>query len=237
MYTASTLPGTYTFSSESWRNKSWGLYDIDRTTESGVVRIGVDGSRASVIESRSYSKYFFLKDSSSFKTLYREDEHLAYAIDERARKIGVVPCVARRMVGSPPLVGKPPCSPVQPQGADDAQCSQAAKRVLAGGKLVGLGWTAGLRTARYQYIAKTRVVNGRPIAPFTSEVALAPGLGCEVVESTYITYNSISLPIEYHHFVTRSFTRVVSGPDEFSLPRGYEIRGDYLPARFRPPID
>ena len=66
----STLPGTYVYTTESWHNRSWGLYDIDRVIERGVVRIGPDGSRAASIQHRSYAKYFFLKDTWSFDTLY-----------------------------------------------------------------------------------------------------------------------------------------------------------------------
>ena len=135
-------------------------------TERGVVRIGADGSRTTAIEYHFYKKYFFLGDSLSLDTLYRNSEHLAYAVDAKARKIGVIRCSDSESF----------CSPVRVHAADDVKCSQTATRMISGGYSIGFGSTADLRTAKYKF-------NGRPLefpryrlGPYTYEIALAPTL-------------------------------------------------------------
>jgi hypothetical protein len=228
VYMHATVPGTYSYSLESWHNKSWGFYDLDRETENGVVRIAVNGSRATTIEHHSYGKYFFLKDGWSFDTLYRDNEHLAYVVDSKARKIGVVQCFDAQSV----------CSPVRPRVVDNGMCSQAANQTIPGGRFIGLGRTADLTTARYKFRGGPLEVGGHTVVGrYTYEVALAPELGCELVESMHVTYNSVALPTDYTHFVTRSFKRELPSPNVFMLPNGFEILRDYLPTPFWPPVE
>ena len=93
IYLSLTVPGTYEFSRERWQNKSWGFFDLDRTVEKGVVKIGADGSRATRVAYRSYREYFFLKSSWSFETIYRAGEHVSFVVVPQAQKTGVVMCV------------------------------------------------------------------------------------------------------------------------------------------------
>jgi len=181
VYLSLNVPGTYEFTRDSWQNKSWGFYDIDRTTDHGIVWIAPDGSRATKLAHRSYSKYFFLKDTWSFDTVYRAAEHTAFIVDPHAQEIGVISCVDPRDNRS--------CLPIGRNSADDSKCSQTAEVAIKGGRFIGFGNTGTIGTARYRFNCGPLTINGRTFH-YTHEESFAPELGCALVESKHVDYSS-----------------------------------------------
>jgi len=229
-YVTATVPGTYTFTVENWTNNGWGFHDVDRTEESGLVRIGTDGSRMTRINHYEYKKWLVPRESWTYDLLYRASEQSSYVIDPKLHKIGIVPCIDR--------FSGVKCSPVPQPAADDNKCSQTASEKMKGAEFVGFGVTAGLSTARYRHATGLiRWSPTRPLERYTYEVAFAPELGCAIVEALHTTYNSMSIPTIYTHFVTRSFKRDAPGAEAFLLPQGYEMLSNFLPAPFQGPVE
>src|SRR5205823_4072645 len=103
----------------------------------------------------------------------------------------------------------------------DPKCSEAAKARLGDGLHVNnVERVAGVVVHRY------RTTGNRE----KHEIALAPQFGCDLLEETSATYNSIGLPTSYFRFIVRSYLPGEPSRELFSPPIEYSMRDN---SRFR----
>ena len=194
-------PRTIHFEIDEWENKSWGLHAIDRRAIRCVTAVSASGSRANQCNSELFHHYFVPYDSGSLHTIYQGPLHSGYSIDDehRTARGGECSCWWE-------LVR---------QKADDSTCCQTADELLPGGKYVGSDRIAGRFLVQYQ---KQDDDDG-----VVHELALAPELGCEVMEQLQRWPGTLGIPgAEWRYRVT-SYQAGEPDGSLFQVPAGYAI--------------
>jgi hypothetical protein len=190
-------PRTLRFQIDDWQNQSWGLHNIDRRRIQCEVAIAGDGSRMNLCEHESFRHYLVPNGRGTIHTLYLRADNAAFEIDDAARSV---------------RGGKCDCGwePVR-AFADDHECSRTAEARLWEGKRIGTGKIAGHSVVRYQSVDDEGV---------ETELSLAPGLACEVMEEVRTWPGTFGIPGAKWHFLVTDYK---PGEPERSI--------------FRPPLD
>jgi hypothetical protein len=152
-------PRTLQFEIDDWRNTSWGFHAIDRSTTRCEVAISGNGSRMNKCHSRYFHHYLIPAGSSYLHTLYLRAANSAYTIDDENRTARGGECKCRWEIAR--------------LKSEDYNCSQAARMRLPGARYVGRARIGGAQVTEYQHIGRDGTLR---------RLALAPGLGCEVME-------------------------------------------------------
>lgn len=195
------LPRTLNLKIEDWQNESWGIHDIDRRTIQCEIAISANGSRMNRCDSQYFHHFFISAGSSAERTLYLHPTRLGYTIDDGRRIADGGEC---RCTWNPErlILG-------------DSNCGQTAKIRIPDGKQI-----AGAR------IANAWVVQYRDegIDGTVHQLALAPELGCEVMEEIVRKKGTLGIPGAYWHYLVTMYKPGEPDKSRFQVPDGYSVK-------------
>jgi len=153
----------------------------------------------STMSTRSTIDTISLRAVGSPHTQSTAPQNIAYEIDDQEKQATLTRCSCTWKGDAPPT--------------PDHECTQSAQAHLNHGYRIATGPVSGLPVVRYRS-------NG---AEEEHEIAFAPGYGCQVMEETWTTYNSIGLPTSYFHLLIRSYIPGEPHRELFSPPVGYAV--------------
>lgn len=191
-------PRTIHFQIDRWENNSWGFHNVERDIAGGTVAISSDGSRSNVLEFESRKFYFISQGHFRSHSLYRRRENIGYRIDDQARTVHPVPCSCT-------------WTPAELR-QDDPDCSQTASAYF-NGKRISYATVAGISVVRYRLVDEST----------SEEMALAPLLGCDIMDHERTTFNDFGLPTSYYHLAVTTYVPGEPDPVLMMLPQGYQI--------------
>ncbi len=189
-----TAPAVVQFEQEWWVNESWGFHAIRGNRASGTIAVSRTGSRLNRIEGAAYRYHFWPEGQWNADLLYDAATDSSWS---KNRDTGEV-------------YGRP-CQCSWDKSVDRSpQCEVTARR-----------WF-GERTVR----ARDGSVAGQPVvrwrvrdADEEAETALAPGLGCEVMELVRTTFGKFGIPASRSRFVVTAYKAGEPDAAYFRVPQ------------------
>ena len=184
-----------------WQNTSWGFHGIARQHGSYDVAITGNGSRVNRVELTSYRLWFLPHPEGWIHSLYLQPENAGYTIDDSARTIRGGPCHCFWPLARLHLV--------------DPGCKATIAELLPEARQTGAGRVAGQDVLRFQASGENGSI---------TEIALAPGLGCQVLEYDTRWPGTWGIPGTGQHWVVTGYASGEPDPKLFHLPTGYHLR-------------
>lgn len=195
-------PRTIRYEIDSWQNHTWGLHNIDRQRHSCEVAVATDGSRRNRCQSEVFKHYFILDRRLSFDNLYLRSTNSAFSIDHPARAIDGGPCTCT-------------WQPLKALLSDGGDCQRTAEARLPGAEYNGTGQVSGHPVVHYRVVE----TDGS-----TTDLSLAPGLACEVMEEVSTLPGTLGIPGAKWHYRVTSYKSGEPDASLFQLPAGHTIQ-------------
>jgi hypothetical protein len=192
------LPRTIELEINRWENTSWGFHAINRSQVRCTVAVSGDGSRSNSCHAKLFRHYLVPDGRWRWHSIYLVPQNTAFQIDHERREFSGGPCACtwtseRLRIG-------------------DHECRETAMQWSSSVKRSGSGSIAGHKVICYRDADET----GR-----VQEVALAPALGCELMEETTTYAGTLGIPGARSHFRVKSYVAGEPTRSLFVLPSGY----------------
>jgi hypothetical protein len=191
--------GTATFEMEKWDVQN-GFQEVQHYQLSGTMGASRSGSRFHQIHAVVFRHYFLPDLDNTEHSILRKSDDLYYVVDHSTKVAEQFRCACSWQEPDPPPY--------------DEACRSAAELLHPTAESLGFGKIAGFGVVRYKAFSESQY----------DEFALAPQLGCEVLEHRATTYNTWGFPTSHLYFVVRSYLPGDPPAELFQPPEGYAVR-------------